>query len=122
MLKGKGNSIKHMTRLIMDFSKRPFFRVVLMITIATSVTIMGLISSVSDKAENEDVFNALESKSSITPYKPFISEETINLKSLEKTFMDSDFYRMERMIPLTVSKGTKNFVAYKIRNETMYDI
>lgn len=51
--KGKGNSIKHMGRLIMDFSKRPVFRVVIMIVIAAAVTIIGLTSSVSGKAENE---------------------------------------------------------------------
>ena len=65
--------------------------------------------------------SALESKSAIAPYKPFISEEAIKLKSLEKTFLDSDFYRKERMIPLTVSRDLKYFVAYKIRNENMSD-
>lgn len=97
MLKGKGNFIKHMGRLIIDFSKRPVFRVVIMIVIAAAVTVIGLTSSVSDKAENErdllqkfnisenkSIFNALESKSAITRYKPFISEEAIKLNSLEK--------------------------------------
>jgi len=70
---------------------------------------------------NEMIFNALESKSAITRYKPVISEEAIKLNSLEKTFMDSDFYRKERMIPLTISKDLKYFVAYKIRNESMSD-
>lgn len=133
MLKGKGNSIKHMGRLIMNLSKRPVFRVVIMIVIAAAVTVIGLTSSVSDKvenerdllqfniSENESTFNPLESKSAITRYTPFISEEAIKLNSLEKTFMGSDFDRKERMIPLTVSKDLKYFVAYKIRNESISD-
>lgn len=119
MLKGKGKSVKQMGRLIMDFSKRPVFRIVIMIVIAAAVTTIGLTSSMSDKAENETAFNALENKSAIAGYKPVISEKAIKLNSMEKTFMESDFYRKEGMIPLTISQELKYFVAYKNGTESM---
>lgn len=53
--------------------------------------------------------------------KPIISEEAQRLKSLEKTYMDSDYYRKDKLIPLTVSKDFKYFIVYKIRNENMSD-
>ncbi len=65
--------------------------------------------------------SVLESEIAVTPYKPIISDEAIKLKALEKTFMDSDFYRKELMVPLTVTKDLKYFVAYKVMNESMAD-
>ena len=53
--------------------------------------------------------------------KPVISAEAPKLKALEKTFLDSDFYKKDHLIPLTVSKDYKYFVAYKLRNENMSD-
>jgi len=58
---------------------------------------------------------------SLTVLNPSISEEAIKLQALEKVFMDSDYYRKERMIPLTVTKDHKYFIAYKVRNENMDD-
>ena len=111
MLKDKEQSMKHRTKLITGLAKRPVFRVVLMLVISTLVLAMGLTSPQSDPVEKKDVVNAVVSKFSITPYKPFISEETIKFMALEKIFMGSNFYQTERMIPLTVAKGTETFVA-----------
>ena len=65
--------------------------------------------------------SARESESAVIQYKSIISEEAIKLKSLEKTFMDSDYYLKEGMIPLTVSRDFKYFIAYKVTNENMAD-
>ena len=59
------------------------------------------------------------SESAIKPYMHIISEESLKLQALEKTFMDSKYYREERMIPLTVTKDLKYFIAYKIRAVSM---
>lgn len=119
MLKGKRTSAKQLGRLIMDFSKKPVFRAGIIIVIAAGIIAIGLIPSMSDKAEKEMDFAALAGKSVIRGYRPVISEEAIKLNSLEKTFMDSDFYRKEGMIPLAISQDLNCLVAYKTGNKNM---
>jgi len=100
----------------MKFSQRPVFRVVKIIIIATVVGVLGLTSLVSNQAKNDrDILSTATLSESV----PSPSEEILKLKSLEKTFLDSDFYRKDGMLPLTVSKDLKCFVTYKINNQNM---
>ncbi|KUO74884.1 MAG: hypothetical protein APF81_23350 [Desulfosporosinus sp. BRH_c37] len=100
----------------MNFANRPVFWVVKIIIIALVVCVLGLTSLVSDQAEND---RDILSTSMLSENGPSISEEILNLNSLEKTFLSSDFYRKERMLPLTVTKDLKYFLAYKISNKSM---
>ena len=47
--------------------------------------------------------------------------EITKLKSLEKSFMESEYYRDMRLIPFTISKDLKYFLAYKVSNKEMND-
>jgi hypothetical protein len=100
----------------MKFSPRPVSRVVGIIIIATLVGVLGLAALVSDQAKNDrDILPT----SALSENRPSLSEEILKLNSLEKTFLDSHFYREERMLPLTVTKDLKYFVTYKINNQSM---
>lgn len=100
----------------MKFSQRPVFRAVRIIFIASVVGVLGLTSLVSDPAKNErDILPA----SALSENAPSPSEEILKLNSLEKTFLDTDFYRKDGMLPLTVTKDLKYFVTYKINNQSM---
>ena len=100
----------------MKFSQRSVFRVVRIIIIATVVGVLGLTSLVSDHAKNDrDILPT----SALSENRPLISEEILKLNSLEKTYLDSNFYRTEQMLPLTVTKDLKYFVTYKINNQSM---
>ncbi|AFQ45323.1 hypothetical protein [Desulfosporosinus meridiei] len=100
----------------MKFFQRPVFRVVGIIIVATVVGVLGLTSTVSDQAENE---GDILSTSALSENGPLPSEEILKLNSLEKTFLDSDFYRKDGMLPLTVTKDQKYFVTYKLNKQSM---
>lgn len=94
----------------MKFSQRPVFWVFRLIIIATVVGVLGLASLVSDQAKNDrDILPIL----ALSENRPLLSEEILKLNSLEKTFLDSDFYRTEQMIPLTVTKDLNYFVTWE---------
>lgn len=102
----------------MNLAKRPVFRTVFIIIFITLVCSLGLTASVSDQAEKDRDFLPT---SNLSENPPSINADIIKLKSLESTFLGSDFYREKRMVPLAVSKDSKYFVTYKIRNESMSD-
>jgi len=100
----------------MKFSQRPVFLVARIIILATVVAVLGLAFLVSDQAENDrDILPT----TALSENRPLISEEILKLNSLEKTFLDSNYYRTERMLPLTVTKDLKYFVTYKLNNQSM---
>lgn len=100
----------------MKFFQRPVFQVVGIIIIATVAGVLGLTSLVAEQAENErDVLPTSALSENVLPP----NKEIVQLNSLEKTFLDSDFYRQDGMIPLTVTKDLKYFVTYKLNKQSM---
>jgi len=57
----------------------------------------------------------------IQTYKHTASAETLELQALEKSFMASEYYQREKMIPLTVTSDRKFFIAYKVSETNMQD-